>query len=317
MQTPSVSLKTYLLILFIALLIVLGGCGKKSSTPVKEGTLIRVSYAEKGDGIDQLARYTVNIEVDCDGTVRIYADQFEKWMPETACPEDTYQLEPAVMEELRAKVDEAPYGKLRSDMGNRDQTDGVFKTVTVFMEDGEHTYSGLNPSNRNFLALYDAVYNVTKERAFTYVSSVNEMQQKAKKAVEQAQIHVICNADELLFSEDKIKAVYLIPPEGEEPEGEVPPEDAIPAAKTEWTGKLTDEYYGAMLLTDEGVAAMADYSSGSSEEFPVSLQLYIGTQFLITFKADTTIEKNLIYFEHSTNKEQVKGDVDALKKALR
>ncbi len=309
--------KLYLFLIFLVLILLFGGCKKKSSEPVTEGPLIRISYAEKGDGIDQLARYTVNIEVDCDGNVRIYADQFEKWMSETACPEDAYQLEPSEMKELRAKVDEAPYGKLRSDMGNRDQNEGVFKTVTVFMKDGEHTYSGLNPSNRNFLFLYDAVYNVTKERAFTYVSSVNDMQQKAKKAVEQAQIHVICNADELLFSEDKIKAVYLIPPQGEEPEGEVPPEDAIPAAKTEWTGNLTDEYYGAMLLTDEGAAAMADYSSGASEEFPVSLQLYIGTQFLITFKADTTIEKNLIYFEHSTNKEQVEGDVEALKKALR
>ena len=150
------------------LLFSLVGCGKKEDTTLADGMFLMLSSTVKGEAVETYEMYTLHAEISDNGNVRIYADDFNRWVSSDPCPEETVQLSADTIQQIKDIIDEIDLYHMRRNIGSRDLKDGEYKELTLYTASGEHVSGGLNPSNREFLKLYDYVEDQIREVAVSY-----------------------------------------------------------------------------------------------------------------------------------------------------
>ena len=140
---------------------------------------LMLSSTVKGEAVETYEMYTLHAEISDNGNVRIYADDFNRWVPSDPCPEETVQLSADTIQQIKDLIDEIDLYHMRRNIGSRDLKDGEYKELTLYTASGEHVSGGLNPSNREFLKLYDYVEDQIREVEYRYRTKIAEMQKKA------------------------------------------------------------------------------------------------------------------------------------------
>ena len=98
---------------------------------------------------------------------------------------------------------------MRRNIGSRDLKDGEYKELTLYTASGEHVSGGLNPSNREFLKLYDYVEDQIREVEYRYRTKIAEMQKKAISMEQNKNVYITDSQEETIVAQDEINDVYV------------------------------------------------------------------------------------------------------------
>ncbi|MBE5954153.1 MAG: hypothetical protein E7257_08370 [Lachnospiraceae bacterium] len=203
-------MKKYVLISFIlCALLMLGGCGEKEKTFVAgENELIHLTSTPMG-GVETYEIYTTNIMIYVDGTVKIYASDFVKWLgKEEDIPEITLNITPEQIEEIKQLIVENDLYNLRENVGNKDGISGTLKQMTIYAVDGTNTTGGVSVSNRQFTRSYDRIENLVREDLFLYQSEINKIQYQGYIEFINRRVEFMDRGNECLFNHQDINDVY-------------------------------------------------------------------------------------------------------------
>ena len=302
------------LLILIVIAAFLCACGKKKPKLVESGRFIKLSTTELGS-VETYKMYTVNVEITKAGNVRIYASDFNKWIPTSAVPEEVFNIDPEAAAELYELVEKSGIATLRDNVGNRDQTEGTKKLITVYTTDGEHTTGGMNPSNRTFTKVYDKAYELVRERLFNYISTIDKQQLDGMKLRASEKLSVVSKDKSVVLDNQRINDVYILTPDDEYLD--VDSSGMMPVrGDTAWTGSEKESYYVALLIDDDTKFSLMMKTELCSEEFPDSYDLYMGDRILFTFLVDKQIATNAIYVAKTNNLEEAQSIVDELSQGL-
>ena len=305
---------TKAIIILIMISACLLGCGKKKPQLVESGRFIKLSTTELG-AVETYKMYTVNVEITKSGNVRIYASDFNKWIPTSAIPEEVFNIAPEEAAELYDLVDKSGIATLRENVGNRDQTEGTKKLITVYTTEGEHTTGGMNPSNRTFTKVYDKAYELVRERLFNYISTIDKQQLDGMKLRASEKLSVVSKDKSVVIDNQRINDVYILTPDDEYLDA--PSSGTMPVrGDTAWTGSEKDSYYVALLIDDETKFSLMMKTELCSEEFPDSYDVYMGDRILFTFHVDKQIATNAIYVAKTNDLEEAQRIADELSEGL-
>ncbi|MDD6400513.1 MAG: hypothetical protein PUG10_02745 [Lachnospiraceae bacterium] len=208
--------KCYFYIVILVFAIALSGCGKKKEPPViADGEFIKISTKQVGD-VDELKDYTIYITLNTNGKLTISAGDFKHWYGEEACPVVTTDIPKEKVEEIKQLVFDCNFFNMNEDVGNRDMTSGEERSITVTTTDKVYSSHGLNVANRSFIKLFEAVYSLKREEFFSYIETVNRLQDKGKEITDyrgiiiydEMQKEIIGNKDVIKI--DKTKAVNVL-----------------------------------------------------------------------------------------------------------
>ena len=302
------------IIILIMIAAALAACGKKKAALVDTGKFIKISTTEVGE-VETYKMYTVNVEITKSGNVRIYADDFNKWIPTSAVPEEVFNIDPEEVEELYDLVEKGGIMTLRDNVGNRDLKEGTKKYITVYTTEGEHVTGGMNPSNRTFTKVYDMAYELVRERLFNYISTIDKLQLDGIKIRESEKLSVVSKDKSVVIDNQRINDVYILTPDDEYLDADS--SEAMPVrGDTAWTGSEKDSYYVALLIDDETKYSLMMKTDLVSEEFPDSYDLFMGDRILFTFHVDKQIATNAIYVAKTKNLEEAQAIADELSEGL-
>ena len=170
---------------------------------------LMLSSTVKGEAVETYEMYTLHAEISDNGNVRIYADDFNRWVPSDPCPEETVQLSADTIQQIKDIIDEIDLYHMRRNIGSRDLKDGEYKELTLYTASGEHVSGGLNPSNREFLKLYDYVEDQIREVEYRYRTKIAEMQKKAISMEQNKNVYITDSQEETIVAQDEINDVYV------------------------------------------------------------------------------------------------------------
>lgn len=266
--------KICMVIIGICLLVsCLSGCGKNESAELADGVFLRLSSTTKGEGVETAEMYTLHVEISQNGQVRIYADNFNRWISTDPCPEETMQLSADVIQEIKARIKESDLYHMRKNIGNRDLKDGEYKELTVYTTDGEHASGGLNPSNREFLNVFDYVEDQIRETEYMLRAKITQMQKQGLEAEKNKNVTITDAQDQMLVPKDAINDVYVTCGENREKVDMT----ATPEAKPE------TNYYVTLLLADAGAETMRMDTEECTTEDVTYYKIYKDNAYAFTF----------------------------------
>lgn len=201
--------KYYKLVLMLCLLLLLVGCKEKEKEFVPgENELIHLSSTPKG-GVETYEIYTTNIMIYVDGTVKIYASDFVKWLGDEEIPEITLSLTQEELEQVKQLIVTENLYNLRENVGNKDGIDGVVKKMTIYGQSGTNTTGGISVSNRQFVRAYDAIENMVREELYIYVGEINDIQYKGYQKFINRKVEFLDRKGDLLLDQEYINDVYV------------------------------------------------------------------------------------------------------------
>ena len=99
---------------------------------------LMLSSTVKGEAVETYEMYTLHAEISDNGNVRIYADDFNRWVSSDPCPEETVQLSADTIQQIKDIIDEIDLYHMRRNIGSRDLKDGEYKELTLYTASGEH-----------------------------------------------------------------------------------------------------------------------------------------------------------------------------------
>lgn len=255
------------------LIMSLAGCGKKEKTTLADGVFLKLSSTAKGEGVETAEMYTLHAEISQNGQVRIYADNFNRWISTDPCPEETMQLSADVIQEIKARIKESDLYHMRKNIGNRDLKDGEYKELTVYTTDGEHASGGFNPSNREFLNVFDYVEDQIRETEYMLRAKITRMQKQGLEAEKNKNVTIADAQDQMLVPKDAINDVYVTCGENREKVDMT----ATPEAKPE------TNYYVTLLLADAGAETMRMDTEECTTENVSYYKIYKDNAYAFTF----------------------------------
>lgn len=295
---------------------ILTACGKSKQPELSDGAFIKLSTKPVGE-LEVYNFYTVNVEIYQDGAVKIYADDFKKWMGEEECPVSTTQVTQEEVEELKRLIEENNLYNMREDVGNKDSMDGDRKYLTLYTVDGEHVSGGLNPSNRAFNKIYDYINDIVREELYNYKLEISEIQEQGYIRWQNMGIDITNEQDNVVLSEDSIdrlETVYIEIAEEDEKQ------ESGQQVSTDMEASLEDadgQYKVAVYLNEEGAAAIMEQTAGCSDKSPQIYYLYINDVYETTIYVDYQIVDGILYLSDTYTKEEADAIVEKISDILR
>ena len=197
--------KLFLEIVFIICLCMVS-CGKKGNTPkFADGLFVEIYYTPNNINSEEMT-YTIHAKFYQDATVCIYADDFSKWYGEDEPEKFEFKIDEIEQKNIKNIIIDEDIYNLRDDIGNKDNMDGVKKSITVYTVKGSHTVYGINPSNRNFNKVYDYISGVIREEISTYISYISDIQEKGIN--NDVGLCLNDSAGVKVFGKEEIKDIY-------------------------------------------------------------------------------------------------------------
>lgn len=267
----------------LCMTIMLYGCGNKADLPqFNEGKF--VSLKSTIIGIEEEYKcYTINIELMQDGGGMIYASDFSSDFGVEDCPTRHFELSVDDIEEIKNILIDKDFFSMRKDVGNKDMVYGERKIVTAYTNQGEFATGGLNPSNKDFLQIYDLIYGKVREEVFAYTTELDSMiatQYNAK--VQGKNITITDNMQYEIFCANDIQEIFV---------------DDI-ELHTESDAITDEETQLVICLNDEATDYLDDYTYYCYDE-PVVLKLYIKGQFVCQVNVSSRIKDGQIRINES------------------
>lgn len=291
------------LIMIMLFGISLCSCGKKEPPSLNQEKLIEITSRPLGM-VDSYKLYTLHICVYNDCTVEIYADDFDYWYSDTVCERTTMQISEAELEEIKKVIEENDALNLNENVGNRDLKEGTIKSFIIYADDGEHKSGGLSPSNRSFLRVYDLVYDLVREESFVYAGSIDRLQAEGYGRRFDMGPRLHDSRDSLIITTDMIQDFVIVPA------------DEVEAAQgTETDAEGEDMYGAAILLNEEGTAAIYEATGYVTDE-PLIFFLYNNNTLYDIIKINNQIKDGTIYLNNIYNEADAAKAVDELEASL-
>ncbi|MCM1207581.1 MAG: hypothetical protein NC309_01560 [Ruminococcus sp.] len=278
-------------------------CSEKEPPSLNQEKLIEITSRPLGM-VDRYKLYTLHICVYNDCTVELYANDFDYWYSDAACERTTVQITEAELEDIKRAIEENDALNLNENVGNRDLREGTIKSFVIYADDGEHRSGGLSPSNRSFLRVYDLVYNLVREESFVYTGSIERLQAEGygRRFDRGPRLHD--SKDTRIITTDMIQDFVIVPAE------------EIEVADATQTDAEVDELYGAaILLNEEGTAAIYDATGYVTDE-PLIFFLYNNNTLYDIVKINNQIKDGTIYLNHIYNEADAVKVVDELEASL-
>lgn len=264
-------------------------CTRDRQPELADGKFIKLSSATLGLAEDT-ELYTTNIEVYQDGTVVIYADNFDTWLSDEECPVTTTMITTEEVDELKRLIKEEDLYNLREDVGDKFTDDGSETCLTLFTVEGEHSSGGVNPSNRRYLRIYDYIYELVREETYTYKLSIAAMQEEGSYYLNNSGIMLTDNQDNVLIDYEKIDSFSMVAVD-------------------------EDNYNVVILLTPEGSEQINSFTV-DCDKSPEILLLYLDGVYKEAISIDYNIIDGVIYFNETYTKEQAEAMVQELSTGL-
>ncbi len=289
----------------LSMLFLLSACGNQEAE-LADDIFLKVTSTAKGEGVETYEMYTLNLEIHQDGTVRCYADDFNRWLSTEECPEDTIKLTQEQIVQIQAYMDEVDLYHMRENIGNRDLKEGEYKSLTVYTTDGEHTSGGLNPSNQEFLKVYDYVENLTREMTYSYRAKIRDLQKKGL-AYQQAKGITITDAQENeIVTTDSINDVYVTFGDAHERY-----EQTMTDAE-----RKSDLYYVTIKLSDDMAEQMELDTAGCTPDLPEYYKLYENETYTLTFGIQQQIKNGELYVYETTDAAEAKSMAEQFRNSV-
>lgn len=288
------------------LIMSLAGCGKKEETTLADGVFLMLSSTAKGDAVETYEMYTLHAEISDNGNVRIYADNFNRWVPSDPCPEENIQLSTDTIQQIKDIIDDIDLYHMRRNIGSRDLKDGEYKELTLYTAAGEHVSGGLNPSNREFLKLYEYVEDQIREAEYRYRSKLAEMQKKAISMEQSRNVYITDMQDATVVSSDYINDVYV----------------TYGIKHTRYDGTSTTDvpeqvnYYVTFLLADAGAETLRADTQGCAADNAMYYKVYQDSAYAFTFCVQEPVMTDEIYVYETVDADDAVAKAKELRDSL-
>lgn len=283
-------------------------CGEKAPPALNQEKLIEITSRPLGIA-DSYKLYTLHICVYNDCTVELYANDFDYWYGDTACPRTTVQISEVELEQIKKAVEENDALNLNENVGNRDLKEGTIKSLTIYADDGEHKSGGLSPSNRSFLRVYDLVYDLVREESFVYAGSIDRLQAEGYGRRFDMGPRLHDSKDFPIITTDMIQDFVIVPAD------EVKAAQAIETQASGTDAEAEDMYGAAILLNEEGTAAIYEATGYMTDE-PLIFFLYNNNTLYDIVKINNQIKDGTIYLNYIYNEADAAKTVDELEESL-
>lgn len=294
-------------ILYLIMIMLLGvslcSCGEKEPPSLNQEKLIEITSRPLGM-VDSYKLYTLHICVYNDGTVELYADDFDYWYSDAVCERTTVHISEEELAEIKKVIEENDALNLNENVGNRDLKEGTIKNFIIYADDGEHKSGGLSPSNRSFLKVYDFVYDLVREESFVYTANIDRLQAEGYGRRFDIGPRLHDSKDSPIITTDMIQDFVIVPADEVEEEQ---------ATETDTDGE--DMYGVAILLNEEGTVAIYEATGHMSDE-PLIFFLYSDNVLYDIVKINYQIEDGTIYLNNIYNEADAVGAVDELEASL-
>lgn len=198
----------YILVCLLCLMVVLSGCKEKDKEFVMgDKELIHLTSTPRGE-VETYEIYTTNIMIYVDGTVRIYASDFVKWLGDGEIPVTTLKLSPEEIKEIENLIISNNLYNLREDVGNKDGISGTVKHMTIYGAKGTNTTGGISVSNRQFVRAYDRIEGLVKEDLYIYLNAIEELQYKGYQRYLKRNVEILDRDGKVILDYESINNVY-------------------------------------------------------------------------------------------------------------
>lgn len=302
----SIKKRTLYFLCICCLIMSLAGCGKKEETTLADGKFLMLSSTAKGDAVETYEMYTLHAEISDDGNVRIYADNFNRWVPSDPCPEENVQLSSDTIQQIKDIIDDIDLYHMRRNIGSRDLKDGEYKELTLYTAAGEHVSGGLNPSNREFLKLYEYVEDQIREAEYRYRSKLAEMQKKAISMEQNRNVYITDPQDTSVVASDYINDVYVT--------------YGIKHTRYDETATADVQepvnYYVTFLLADAGAEALRADTRGCTVDNAMYYKVYQDNAYAFTFCVQEPVMTDEIYVYETVDADDAVAKAKELRDSL-
>lgn len=271
----------------------LTGCGKKENIELAEDVFLTISSTAKGEGVETYEMYTLHADISQNGQVRIYADNFNRWISENSCPEKNIQLSADVIQEIKDRIDESDLYHMRKNIGNRDLKEGEYKELTLYTTEGIHVSGGMNPSYREFRNIYDYIDDQLRETIYLYRAQIAQMQKQGLVAEKNKNIYITDMQEQTIVPKEDINDVYVTYGAKHERFDVDATPDALPETN----------YYVTLLLTDAGKDVMRKDTEQCMADNPSYYKIYQNNAYLFTFTVQEQVLADELYIYETTDAE--------------
>lgn len=262
-------------------MLLVGGCTESNKEFVPgDNELIHLTSTPKG-GVETYQIYTMNIMIYVDGTVRIYASDFVKWLGNDEIPELTFTITPEEVEEIKQLIIDQDIYNLREEVGNRDGISGTIKTMTVYAADGTNTTGGVSISNRQFVTAYDGIEAIVREELYLYSGEISSTQYKGYVLYTNRSVELLDRDGQTVLDHESINDVYTY---SQELENGV-------------------AYYTVIEFNKYGGEILDNLSFWATADSPVVLKLHINGSFETNITITNELNENKLYIPHASEEE--------------
>ena len=278
--------KNCIIIICTFIFLCLGGCKKASGTPdFADGIIVKLSYTPVNVENVEMT-YTMNIEVYQDATICIYADDFYKWYGKDEPEKVYYDIGEDELKDIKDAIIKEDLYNLHSDVGNKDNMEGLRKSITVYTVEGEHEVYGINPSNRSFNKVYELICGLRRTELTAYIGTVEEIQKQGFR--NDVGIYLKDKNGEIVFQKEDVKDIYI----DEE-------EDLI-----------------VVELVESAAESLMEMTELAGKKEYISLNLYNDNEFIISMAAYKGTEDGKLYANNTFDREELDTVIKELKEGL-
>lgn len=302
----SIKKRTLYFLSVCCLIMSLAGCGKKEETTLADGVFLMLSSTAKGDAVETYEMYTLHAEISDNGNVRIYADNFNRWVPSDPCPEENIQLSMDTIQQIKDIIDDIDLYHMRRNIGSRDLKEGEYKELTLYTTQGEHTSGGLNPSNREFLKLYDYIEEQIREVEYRYRTKIADMQKIALAQEKNKNVYIADLQENQLVASDEINDIYVTCGNQHTRYEETATADATEPMN----------YYVTFLLTDTGMNVLEMDTQGCTADNVMYYKIYQDNTYAFTFCVQEHIQTDEIYVYETMDAQEAVAKAKELRDSL-
>lgn len=279
--------KCWLIVCLLCIIFILSACDSKELV-LADDMFLKVSSTVKGQDVETYEMYTLNLEIYQDGTIRCYADEFNRWLSQEECPVETMKVTQEEIAEIQARIEEADLYHMRERISSPDSKEGEYKSLTIYTTKGEHTTGGLNPSSQDFLKVYDYIENLTREMVYGYRTKITAMQQKGLSFQQTKGVTITDAQENEIVANEDINDVYVT-------FGDM--HEQYVATDTDGIDEMEEDalYYVTIRLSDDMAERMEGDTAGCTPDLPEYYKLYENQTYVFTFGVQEQIKNGEMY----------------------
>lgn len=288
----------YLCFCLVCMLFFVTACGKENPS-LADDVFLKVSVTAYGESVETYEMYTLNLEIHRNGMLRCYADDFNRWISQEEIPEETMWLSKAQVKEIENLIEATDLYHMRERISSPDSKNGEYKSLTVYTTDGEHRTGGLNPSNRDFLKVYDYIDNLTKEMVYTYRSEITRLQKKGLIFEQNKGLQITDSHENEIIGNEQINDVYVT--YGDTHERYI-------ASDTD--GMEADnsvDYYVTVKVSDDIADELGFMTAGCNEDLPEYYKVFENQRYSFTFGVVQPVMNGELYIYKTSDVEEAEN----------